>query len=197
MSTRGVYSFIDNDPEWGMGDGRTYHVYKHSDNYPTRAAKSIKQALIFAWHLPRYEADEFAAAFITANKLPWWCDDQFIEGIEKTRKPENLKKSNANRFGGNIGEAIVKLENPYPDSDLSGGGVRLLHSGRGQEVYDVAPGDIEYRYEIYKGNQNELRVKAFSTNFWDNANPENEEMIFDCSIDDLEERAKEYENRNE
>lgn len=60
MSTRAVYTFIDTS-------GR-YHVYKHHDGYPTGAADFIARAKSNAWSLPRFEADEFGAAFIVANK---------------------------------------------------------------------------------------------------------------------------------
>jgi hypothetical protein len=65
MSTRGLYTFKDND-----GD---YTVFKHWDNYPTSstgygAHLFIANALAYAWQLPRFEADEFAASFIAANK---------------------------------------------------------------------------------------------------------------------------------
>jgi hypothetical protein len=60
MGTRAVYTFIDED-------GR-HSVYKHWDGYPTWACKFIANALPLAWPLPRFEADEFAAAFVAANK---------------------------------------------------------------------------------------------------------------------------------
>lgn len=60
MSTRAVYTFKDKDS--------TYHVYKHHDNYPSEAYNFIRKALKKAWPLPRFEADEFACAFIAANK---------------------------------------------------------------------------------------------------------------------------------
>lgn len=46
----------------------SYLVYKHCDGYPSGAADSIKGALLYAWELPRFEASDFAAAFIAANK---------------------------------------------------------------------------------------------------------------------------------
>lgn len=67
MSTRGCYTFVD---IWD-NERTEYHVYKHSDNYPEGeygGIAAINAALNFAWELPRYEADEFAASFITANK---------------------------------------------------------------------------------------------------------------------------------
>lgn len=60
MGTRAVITFIDED--------NTFHVYKHWDGYPDHILKCIEEAKPFAWELPRFEADEFAAAFIAANK---------------------------------------------------------------------------------------------------------------------------------
>lgn len=60
MSTRAVYTFIDSTD--------TFHVYKHHDGYPAWAAKSIEKAKDKAWEFPRFEADEFAASFVAANK---------------------------------------------------------------------------------------------------------------------------------
>lgn len=67
MSTRAVYSFIDPPcPQW---TNETFHVYKHFDGYPSGAAVAIAKALPFAWSFPRFEADEFAAAFVAGNKV--------------------------------------------------------------------------------------------------------------------------------
>src|ERR1700722_19005838 len=60
MSTRAVYTFIDAFDK--------FHVYKHCDGYPSGAAQAIANALPHAWTLPRFEPDEFAAAFIAGNK---------------------------------------------------------------------------------------------------------------------------------
>jgi hypothetical protein len=60
MGTRAVYTFIDDDD--------CHSVYKHWDGYPTWACRFITNALSLAWPLPRFEADEFAAAFVAANK---------------------------------------------------------------------------------------------------------------------------------
>lgn len=131
MSTRAVYTFRDADSE--------FHVYKHHDGYPTGAAQWIETALKLAWPLPRFEADEFAAAFIAANK----------DG---------------------------------------GGGVRLLPSGKAQ---DVASRDIEYRYEIGPGNSQELRVIGYATDYWESE--KKEEMLFNCRIEDFAEQAVKWE----
>lgn len=60
MSTRATYSFVD--------EHDTFHVYKHSDGYMSGAYRAISEAMRFAWPMPRFEPDEFATAFITANK---------------------------------------------------------------------------------------------------------------------------------
>ncbi len=60
MGTRAVYTFIDEDTR--------HSVFKHWDGYPRGACRFIENALALAWPLPRFEADEFAAAFVAANK---------------------------------------------------------------------------------------------------------------------------------
>lgn len=60
MSTRACYTFADKH--------QCHHVYKHHDGYPSGAEQHISKALSHAWQLPRFEADEFAAAFVAANK---------------------------------------------------------------------------------------------------------------------------------
>ena len=60
MGTRAIYQFRDGDDEC--------FVYKHYDNYPHGAVQFIEAAKGFAWKLPRFEADEFASAFVAANK---------------------------------------------------------------------------------------------------------------------------------
>lgn len=60
MSTRAVYTFID--------ENETFHVYKDCDGYPEGAIQWISNAIDKAWEGPRFEAAEFGAAFIAANK---------------------------------------------------------------------------------------------------------------------------------
>lgn len=71
MSTRAIYTFSEGD--------HSIHVYKHHDGYPYASYGKgepleaggllwIKKAKELAWELPRFEADEFAAAFVAANK---------------------------------------------------------------------------------------------------------------------------------
>jgi len=62
MSTRALYTFK------GETAKDSWNVYKHHDGYPTGAAGFLQDTLKHAWELPRYEPDEFAAAFCAATK---------------------------------------------------------------------------------------------------------------------------------
>jgi hypothetical protein len=73
MSTRAIFTFIDHEDYTYLGkplpSRDTFHVYKAHDGYPAGAFKAIKNSLRLAWELPRFEADEFAAAFVSSNKI--------------------------------------------------------------------------------------------------------------------------------
>jgi len=60
MSTRACYRFSDSE--------QSFVVYKHYDGYPEGAVCWITKAVPFAWPLPRFEPDEFAAAFIAGQQ---------------------------------------------------------------------------------------------------------------------------------
>lgn len=64
METRAVFTFTNGPHD----ECDQYHVYKHWDGSPTGAAQFLTAAKALAWPLPRFEADEFAAAFVAANK---------------------------------------------------------------------------------------------------------------------------------
>ena len=49
-------------------DEDTFAIYKHWDGYPSGVQRMIENALEQAWALPRFEANEFAAALVAANK---------------------------------------------------------------------------------------------------------------------------------
>lgn len=61
MSTRATYVFKEADEQ--------FVVYVHCDGYPSGAAKYIARAVPLAWSLPRFEANEFACAFICGAGL--------------------------------------------------------------------------------------------------------------------------------
>jgi hypothetical protein len=60
MSTHALFVFRDQQGVYG--------VWKHCDGYPSGGLEAIRSAVPFAWELPRFEADEFAAAFVVANR---------------------------------------------------------------------------------------------------------------------------------
>jgi len=66
MGTRSIWTFA----EMSRTPPQEMHVYKHWDGYPTGAVAFIVAAFLSgkAWPLPRWEANEFGAAFIAANK---------------------------------------------------------------------------------------------------------------------------------
>lgn len=63
MSTRALYTFVGgkNEPK--------LNVYVHADGYPSGAADYLNKTLLYAWPLPRFDHDEFAAAFVAATKV--------------------------------------------------------------------------------------------------------------------------------
>lgn len=60
MSTRAVYTFQD--------DHGSFDIYKHHDGYPSGALQWVAKALGNAANISNFEACEFAAAFVAANK---------------------------------------------------------------------------------------------------------------------------------
>lgn len=137
MSTRAVYTFKDGN--------EAYHVYKHAEGYPTEACKALLRALRFAWPLPRFEPDEFAAAFVAANKVYQLHElhDTFFAkwgaGNNDERREINL---------------LVDIP-PKSCLEYVGGGVRLLRSG---SLAKIAPWDIEFHYVIEQNAAYELMV---------------------------------------
>ena len=72
MSTSACFTFCDSTEPW-----TSFHVFKRLDGYPyarghtgkaTGGLVWIRNAFQYAWELPRYEAPDFAAAFVAANK---------------------------------------------------------------------------------------------------------------------------------
>lgn len=61
MGTRAVLIFCGDD-------GAEHGVYQHWDGDPRTVAANLDKARTLAWPLPRYEADEFAAAYVAAVK---------------------------------------------------------------------------------------------------------------------------------
>lgn len=168
MSTRAVYSFFGDDDA-------PRHVYKHSDGYPTGAVQWIEAALEHAWKLPRYENDEFAAAFVAANKS--YYKNKLFDLYKAKRTPNSRK--------------LIETYERY--HSIGGGQVRLIVQSApmipAREAAAQFASDCEYRYEV-RCIDGELHVKAFSTNYWDTPT---EEEIFSGPLKDMRAWAEAYE----
>ena len=79
MGTRAIYIFEDKAFQ-------EVHVYKHYDNYPQGAVDFIEKAKAYAWELPRFEADEFGAAFVAANKNPKGGEVRLVHALLHDRE---------------------------------------------------------------------------------------------------------------
>lgn len=69
MSTRAVITVKDDDD--------VFHIYTHSDGYPSYTAERLTNATAFMF-LDRFEAGDFAAAVIAGNAK----DKRYIKGKE-------------------------------------------------------------------------------------------------------------------
>jgi hypothetical protein len=150
MSTRACYRFFPlNGPNDWPG---VVTVYRHHDGYPSGAAKAIEAALPHAWPLPRFEPDDFAAAFVRANKMSavdWAAHyaEQAENEIEAEQKAWLLEHAQKYRTDpGYIG--------------CSGGNVRLVPY-EGLDGYQRFAGDIAYLYDIRCEN-GKIRVTAYT-----------------------------------
>lgn len=52
------------------GEDSAIQVYRHWDGYPDAVIPDLNKVLAYAWPLPRFELDDFAAALIAAWKQP-------------------------------------------------------------------------------------------------------------------------------
>jgi hypothetical protein len=166
MSTRAMYTFRNAD------GSEEFHVYKHSDGYPTGAAEALVAALDYAWPLPRYEADEFSAAFVAANK------SYYI-----SQELEIMRTLLDGSFTQDRSELVRRLAQvrDYASKGYGGGGIRLCASG---PFDDIAPQDLEFHYIIQpkKGGNDmscQLLVTAYAVNY-------ERDTIFEFTIDSPE-----------
>ncbi len=164
MSTRALYTFTDETSSW--------NVYKHHNGYPTGAASVINAALKwFAWPLPRFEADEFAAAFCAAGKA-----HRMLDLVEREIDLETFLSEDA-AYG-----------------DIShGGGVRFMPQGDPRMVAVARCCDIEYRYEVtVRVKVKDLYITAYEVSAWDEYS---EKKIFSGPLKKFTAWAKEEENK--
>lgn len=162
MSTRAMYTFI------GDKSGRSreqFHVYKHHDGYPINGTSGavfwLKAALDYAWPLPRYEADDFAAAFVAANK----SSGESLRTERLATYRQSLRRAKKNDEDTSYYEKeIAGLLNRTITPGGQGGGIRLMQSG--PDWRTIAPWDIAYRYEVeHTTGENDLTVRAYSVSF--------------------------------
>lgn len=68
MGTRAIITFVE--PKDDYNPKRSYHLYQHWDGYPSGVADHLALMLSSGkcWPLPRYEADEIAAAYVATAK---------------------------------------------------------------------------------------------------------------------------------
>jgi hypothetical protein len=148
MSTRACYRFIpENGPNGCPG---VITVYKHQDGYPRGAAEAIERALPFAWPLPRYENDEFAAGFVAGNKMSaeTWARRYEADAIAR---PEHA-------------EHFLRMAKEWRDPKRgyqAGGGVRLVPF-EGMNAHARFAADTEYLYEV-RCVGGKIRITAFTT----------------------------------
>jgi hypothetical protein len=151
MSTRACYRFFpSNGPNDWPG---VVTVYKHSDGYPSGAAEAIEAALPYAWPLPRFEPDEFAAAFVRGNKKSTedWAQRYEAQASKTTDQDQKAAcLSVAERY---------RTDPVY--RDCCGGGIRLVPY-EGLDAYQRFAGDIAYLYDIRCEN-GKIRITAYTT----------------------------------
>ena len=74
MGTRSIIVVHDKDEKKG------HCIYRHWDGYPESIIPDLELALPYAWPLPRFEADEFAASIVAAWKKPGDGKDLHSQG---------------------------------------------------------------------------------------------------------------------
>lgn len=169
MSTRALFTFKD--------ETAAFNVYKHYDGNPSGAARVIRHAIdYFAWPLPRFEADEFAAAFVAAGKACCFAD--YLD----------THKTHRNRRGA-LSHAVAY----YSDAArfFRGGGVRLMPQGDPDGVALQHCSDIAYRYELMMGTGGrKLIIKATA---WADQSIHRRTIFYD-PFEDFERGAKTLDN---
>ena len=173
MSTRACYRFFPlNGPNDWPG---VVTVYKHRDGYPSGAAQAIEAALSHAWPLPRFEPDEFAAAFVRGNKKS--AEDFASEYEAEAEKATDEDKPY-------LLDTARKYRTDPGYHGCCGGGIRLVPY-EGLDGYQRFAGDIAYLYDIRCEN-GKIRVTAYTASERDDV--WTVEKFFEGSIKQLKRR---------
>jgi GNAT superfamily N-acetyltransferase len=192
-----MYTFIGRDGR----KREQYHVYKHHDGYPINGTSGavfwLKAALNYAWPLPRYEADDFAAAFVAANKLSG--EDLRKEQIADYR--ERIKRYKKEGTDTSFEEGMyAKLLRRQQTPSGQGGGVRLMETAR--DWRKIAPWDLSYRYEVeHLEGEKDLTVRAYRIYHVDDDHPNKEtweeELLFTSALSHSDVQAKLWQVQDE
>ncbi len=162
-------------PEWPQRLAGVVTVYKHRDGYPSGAAQAIEAALPCAWPLPRFEPDEFAAAFVRANKRSAedWAREYERQAEKATGEDKPYLLDTARKYRTDPGYR-----------GCCGGNVRLVPY-EGLDGYQRFAGDIAYLYDIRCEN-GKIRITAYTTDECDDV--WTVEKFFEGSIAQLKRR---------
>lgn len=85
-------------------------LYRHWDGYPEGVIPDLADALAYAWQLPRFEADDFAAAIVRA----WKAEGGGNISIDGSPKAFELVHGDTEwvyviRFDKQIGEPVIAV----------------------------------------------------------------------------------------
>jgi hypothetical protein len=147
MSTRACYRFVD------PASSEVVTIYKHHDGYPEGAVCWITKALDYAWRLARFEADEFAAAFVAANKDS--AQNKRREYLDRAeRESDPTRKA-----------ALLQIADDWRPNGryaaMNGGGVRIVNQP-GLDAFKAFAPDIAYLYDVTV-KDGALLINAFAT----------------------------------
>ena len=152
MSTRGQFTFMDEK------NCEHYHIYKQSDTYILGALRSIINALPYSFGLERFEASEFACAFIAANK-----SNRHQRLAEAASKAIDAQLKDIPYTS--LSEHTIQLDIDWTmmPKPINQGGGEVYMLGTSHNWQDFAKLGIEYHYEVYSMRER-IMVCGYSVN---------------------------------
>ena len=113
MSTNALIKFYDTPGHsFGEGPNQTFYVYQHWDGYPAGVAITLAMTFDYAFKLPRWQANDFSAAFIAANKN---SDNSVKQGGNIYISDGSDYKDYEYHVTFKDGDVRVKVLDPYTD----------------------------------------------------------------------------------